>query len=183
MKLWQAGLTSTLLVVGTATLSSVATRRGIGGGWYDRIKPKFAPPNVVFPIVWTILYVLTAIGFTHTLYKPQYYAATLILMYLVFSIAWCFTFFAWGKIQDAFYIIAVLWILIASLIAMTRAQIIMMVCFLPLLTWLTFAMFLNVQVVWNSHKITPQPEPEPFVAATSSSIVSSSSTCHYHADA
>ncbi|MBS3099644.1 tryptophan-rich sensory protein [Candidatus Pacearchaeota archaeon] len=31
-------------------------------GWYESVKPKITPPNYVFPIVWTILYIMIALS-------------------------------------------------------------------------------------------------------------------------
>ncbi len=56
------------LLVGTglatavaATAGSVASREGVQG-WYTKIrKPRYVPPNAVFPIAWTALYVDIAV--------------------------------------------------------------------------------------------------------------------------
>jgi benzodiazapine receptor len=56
------------LLVGTglatavaAAAGSVASREGVQG-WYTKIrKPRYVPPNVVFPIAWTALYVDIAV--------------------------------------------------------------------------------------------------------------------------
>jgi len=50
-------LTGTALAVATASgLGSIASRRG-SGQWYARLrKPRYVPPNYVFPLAWTTLY-------------------------------------------------------------------------------------------------------------------------------
>ena len=46
-----------LATVATAVAGSVASREGVQG-WYTKIrKPGYVPPNAVFPIAWTTLYV------------------------------------------------------------------------------------------------------------------------------
>lgn len=46
-----------LATVAAAVAGSVASREGVQG-WYTTIrKPGYVPPNVVFPIAWTTLYV------------------------------------------------------------------------------------------------------------------------------
>ena len=46
-----------LATAAAAALGSVTSREGIEG-WYAKIrKPRYVPPNVVFPIAWTTLYV------------------------------------------------------------------------------------------------------------------------------
>lgn len=45
-----------LATAGTAVIGSVASRAGIET-WYPRLrKPRYVPPNAVFPIAWTTLY-------------------------------------------------------------------------------------------------------------------------------
>lgn len=46
-----------LATAATAVIGSVTSREGIEG-WYATIrKPRYVPPNAVFPIAWTALYV------------------------------------------------------------------------------------------------------------------------------
>ena len=45
-----------LAVVGAAIAGGAASRNGIDG-WYTTInKPRYVPPNALFPIAWTVLY-------------------------------------------------------------------------------------------------------------------------------
>ena len=49
---------STFAVLLTAYICSIFTQSGING-WYNDIDlPAFTPPNYIFPIVWSVLYVL-----------------------------------------------------------------------------------------------------------------------------
>ena len=46
-----------LATVAAAAVGSVASKKGVQL-WYDTIrKPGYVPPNAVFPIAWTALYV------------------------------------------------------------------------------------------------------------------------------
>ena len=46
-----------LATAAAAVVGSVASREGVQG-WYTKIrKPGYVPPNAVFPIAWTALYV------------------------------------------------------------------------------------------------------------------------------
>ena len=50
--------------------------------FYDSInKPFFAPPGIIFPIVWTILYILIAIGLYNNKNKSIEYYKSLIINY------------------------------------------------------------------------------------------------------
>ena len=48
-------------VILTSVLASSFTMTSVKSDWYNCIRPSFAPPNWVFPIVWTGLY--TSLGF------------------------------------------------------------------------------------------------------------------------
>jgi tryptophan-rich sensory protein len=56
-------LPATALMVGSAAvIGSAAGGRQGNAAWFSRLhKPGFAPPAVVFPIVWTVLYVDIAV--------------------------------------------------------------------------------------------------------------------------
>ena len=61
-------------------LSSIIFR--VDNSFYDSIKkPFFAPPGILFPIVWTILYILIAIGLYTNKNKSIAYYKSLIINY------------------------------------------------------------------------------------------------------
>ena len=52
---------SVAIALGVGLLSALLTRDNMD--IYDRIRsPRFAPPGILFPIVWTILYTLMGIS-------------------------------------------------------------------------------------------------------------------------
>jgi len=52
----QTLLSTGLATAGAAVIGSVASKAGVEG-WYKTIKkPRYVPPNAVFPIAWTSLY-------------------------------------------------------------------------------------------------------------------------------
>ena len=58
---WKPLLLSLLLSLGTGALSSLFTRNSMPV--YEMLeKPPLAPPPMVFPIVWTILFILMGIA-------------------------------------------------------------------------------------------------------------------------
>ena len=82
----------------TAYICSVFTNNGISQ-WYNNVeKPFLTPPNNVFPIAWSILYVLIIISTFMVLRDTDSYnrkkANNLFIIQLFLQVLWCFVFFA-----------------------------------------------------------------------------------------
>lgn len=113
-------------------------------------QPFFAPPGWVFPVVWTILYIL--MGFSayiieNTSSSRKKRALTVYYIQLFFSFVWSFIFFSAGNYLLAFIWIILLWVLIIATILefkmiKTRAAYFL----IPYLIWVTFAAILNFSV-------------------------------------
>ena len=75
----------------------------------DLIKPTLSPPGIVFPIAWTIIYLLIGISYTMLKEKGEVAKETKQLYYsqLVFNYLWTFIFFVF-KLR----LLSVLWIII-----------------------------------------------------------------------
>jgi tryptophan-rich sensory protein len=125
------------------------------GLWYaDLIKPALTPPNVVFPIAWTILYFLMVISMTWVYvrgHETSSYklARNLFLAQLLFNALWSWLFFGlhqplWGLLD-----IACLWILVVFMIyAFAKISKWAALLQVPYLCWLSFAGWLNWGI-WN----------------------------------
>jgi tryptophan-rich sensory protein len=59
---WKAFLLSFIIVIFVAYLGSLFTSQGTSSSWYEQVKPSITPPSYVFPIAWTILFVLIALA-------------------------------------------------------------------------------------------------------------------------
>ncbi len=115
------------------------------GTWYESIKPSIAPPNYVFPIVWTLLFYLIAVALYFswlTLDKNKvaiYYGINLIL-----NILWSYLFFFMKNPMFAFLEMIVLWFSITFLIGFNWKKCRKASYFLiPYLLWVSFALILN----------------------------------------
>ncbi|MDD3254115.1 MAG: tryptophan-rich sensory protein [Lachnospiraceae bacterium] len=114
-------------------------------------KPAFSPPALVFPIVWTILYILMGIS-SYLIYKtdnPQKYKALRIyILQLVFNFFWSIIFFGFSQYRLAFLWLLLLIIMIFVMIYRFY-QISPLAAYLqiPYLIWCLFAAYLNLMIV------------------------------------
>ena len=65
--------------------------------WYPHLnKPALTPPNAVFPVVWTILYIMTGLSLGLILLKSddrKRFLRTLFFFQLFLNFFWCYLFF------------------------------------------------------------------------------------------
>ena len=112
-------------------------------------KPPLSPPGWLFPIVWTILYIL--MGFASYLLliseKPNKTALTVYGIQLVFNFFWSIFFFRLELCFFAFIWLILLWLLILKTISLfleiskTAGYLL-----IPYLIWVTFAGYLNLTI-------------------------------------
>lgn len=122
----------------TALLGSYFTREGLASKWFTCITPPSMPPRIVFPIVWTILYILLALSyeaFAGSKAAPWYIAN------LILNVYWCYAYFYDQDVETAFWTILALVGIAGTIVFMTRDY----VRLLPYLAWLLFATYLTVQ--------------------------------------
>ena len=115
--------------------------------------PPLAPPAILFPIVWTILYVLMGISSAMVFQNRNNYvqgAKSGLLYYalsLVLNFAWSIVFF---KLQAAFFAIIVLIFLLYSIIKtiLEYRRVCPVAAYLqiPYALWVTFAGYLNIGI-------------------------------------
>ena len=115
-------------------------------------KPFLAPPTIVFPIAWTILYLLMGIGAALIYTKEEYSqyrstGLTLHMVQLILNFFWSIIFFNMKKYYFAFIWLVILWLVVLSMIQNYKK--ISKTAFLlniPYIVWLTFAGYLNLAV-------------------------------------
>lgn len=113
-------------------------------------KPPLAPPAWLFPIVWTVLYILMGIAFYLIYISDARYrnlAITIFVVQLIFNFLWNIIFFRNGTYWFAAVWLFVLWLMILVLVllceSVSRAAMFLLV---PYLLWSTFALYLNVGI-------------------------------------
>lgn len=115
-------------------------------------KPPLSPPAILFPIVWTILYILMGIASYLILTFGQEKniiknALTVYSLQLICNFFWSIWFFNFGWYLFAFAWLIILWILIfntiVSFYAISKPAAYLL---LPYLLWVTFAGYLNFAI-------------------------------------
>lgn len=115
-------------------------------------KPPLSPPGLLFPIVWTILYLLMGIAsyLILTSDAPQKDVGIALKLYFIqlfFNFLWPILFFQLELYFFAFIWLVVLWLLIlATIISFSRISKPAAYLMVPYLLWVTFAGYLNLGI-------------------------------------
>ena len=119
-------------------------------------KPPLSPPGFLFPIVWTILYVLMGIS-SYLVYETEAKAGVIVVfknrtlvlyvVQLTFNFFWSILFFKFALYKVAFVWLVILWILVFSYIRcsfkLNKLAAYLMISYLR---WMTFAGYLNIMI-------------------------------------
>lgn len=119
-------------------------------------QPPLAPPAWLFPVAWTILYLLMGVA-SYLIYRlrPSDKAGKLLrkqelvlyFMQLVFNFMWTILFFRLEVRYFAFGWLLLMWLMILVLIVLTfRNQKAAAWCLIPYILWCTFAAYLNIMI-------------------------------------
>ena len=143
--------------LGAGFLGSFATVTG-PGSWYEAInKPPITPPGLVFPIAWTILYILMGISLFMVWSQPQKYrkdpekkkiALALFGLQLFFNILWSYLFFGLqSPIAGLFGIFVLVGLVAITIIKFYQLHEKAAYLLMPYLLWLCFATVLNLWIL------------------------------------
>ncbi len=145
---WKNLITCLAIPLAVGSLSSLLTRNTMVA--FESIsKPVLAPPGWLFPVVWTILYILMGIAsyLVLTSGKPNAAALTKYAIQLLFNFFWPIIFFNLDLYLFAFIWLILLWLLILKT-AIEFHQISKLAGYLliPYLIWVIFAGYLNLSI-------------------------------------
>lgn len=138
----------------TAYICSIFTDIGINQ-WYNSVeKPMLTPPNIVFPSVWTILYILIALSTYKVLKDADSYnrkkANNIFIIQLFLQVLWSFVFFAQGHLGLGFAVIILLDMSVFRMISVySKINKKASYMLYPYYWWLVFATFLNFNFVYK----------------------------------
>ena len=120
------------------------------GDWYRSLKkPGFTPPDWVFPVVWTTLYVLIAIAGARVATMPQAgLALALWALQVALNAIWTPIFFGLKRVRLALVVVSLLWLSVAfGMLALFQLDTLAGLMFVPYLIWLSIATALNLRVM------------------------------------
>jgi tryptophan-rich sensory protein len=133
-----------------AVLGSSYTKNETKSPWYNQIKPAITPPNWVFPIIWTVLYIFIAFAMYYSITSPKAgikERRVVILAFmsnLLLNFLWTPLFFYIKNPIIALIDLIFLWISIITIMLFTRKiSKITFYLMIPYLLWVSFAGILN----------------------------------------
>ena len=141
---------SILLALTVGGLSALAIANNMNV--YDKINaPPLSPPGWLFPVVWTILFILmgisSAIIFTSKS-KQKDDALFIYAVSLVLNFSWSIFFFNILSFIVSFIILVALWLsIIITIIKYYKINKLAAWLQLPYLLWVTFAGYLNFAII------------------------------------
>lgn len=114
------------------------------------VKPPLSPPGIVFPIVWTILYILMGIASFYIFESDSKYKEQALKIYkvsLIFNFFWSIIFFG-----ISYYLLSLVWLIVLIYIIINMVMIFHRIkkisgyLLIPYLVWCIFAAYLNLGV-------------------------------------
>lgn len=124
------------------------------GEWYAKLKkPSWNPPNWLFPVVWTFLYIAMSVAAARVAtHEGSAMALAFFAMQIAFNTLWTPIFFGLRRMRAAFFIMLWLWVGVAGcLVTFWQIDLIAGLLFVPYLIWVTVAGALNF-TVWRLNK-------------------------------
>lgn len=140
-----------LIPLAVGSISSLLS--GSGMQTFNRLnQPALSPPGFLFPIVWTILYILMGIAsylvLTSDKSPDQIRAAIIIYgMQLTVNFFWSIFFFRFEWYLFSFFWLLLLWgLILFTIVLFYRISKPASYLLIPYLLWVTFAGYLNLSI-------------------------------------
>ena len=140
---------SLLVFLGIVFSAAVSGSQFTPGEWYLALnKPSWVPPNWVFPVVWTTLYIMIAIAGWLVWRRAGWSTALTVWgIGLVINALWSYFMFGRQEIGLALADVTALWVAVALFINLAwNLDRMAAYLFLPYLAWVTIAAALNFEV-------------------------------------
>jgi Tryptophan-rich sensory protein (mitochondrial benzodiazepine receptor homolog) len=144
---WKPLIISLMISLGTGFLSGFVNKNSVKG-FETLVKPPLTPPSFVFPIAWTILYILMGISAYLVYISCSEYREKALRVYLaqlIVNFLWTIVFFNLEMRLLAFIWLLILWVLIIRMIRLFyKVDPLAAYLQIPYLIWVTFAGYLNL---------------------------------------
>ena len=124
------------------------------GAWYRSLtKPSWNPPDWVFPLAWTSIYLCISVaGARVALSESNVLALSLFALQFPINTLWTPVFFGLRRMGAAFVIVIAMWIAVAaSTVAFFAVDFWAGMLMMPYLAWVTIASALN----WSIWRLNP----------------------------
>ena len=148
---WKRLIVCLLLPLGVGAASALLTRGGMQA--FEALqKPPLSPPGWLFPVVWTVLYLLMGLASylmstSDTSPGEKFAAWTVYAAQLFFNFFWSIWFFGLRLYSFSFVWLLALWALILlNLILFYRIRKAAGYLLIPYLAWVSFAGYLNLAI-------------------------------------
>lgn len=130
------------------------------GSWYRELaKPTWTPPNWLFPVAWSVLYLCMAGAAALVAVEPgNALAMALWSLQIALNGLWTPVFFGLKRIKLGMAVLAALWLSVAAcMVALWQVLPLAGLLFVPYLGWVTVAGALNL-AVW---RLNPEIAGDP----------------------
>lgn len=141
---WKKLIVSFSIVSGLVLISMILTKNSMNL-YEEMVRPDIAPPSIVFPIVWTVLYTIIAL----TLYRfiDNKKIRNLIILNLIINVIWPVLFFRFELFFfSTIWLVLIIVTLIYELIKIYKEDKTFAYINIPYLIWLFFALYLNIMI-------------------------------------
>ena len=139
-----------VIALGVGALAGFLTRQSLATVYPSLEKSILTPPGWVFPVVWTLLYLLMGIGMGLVFAKggPELTKAGAFWgVQLALNFSWSLLFFNSGNYLAALLCLIVLWLMILAMTgAFRKISRLAARLQIPYLVWVAFAGYLNAAV-------------------------------------
>ena len=126
----------------TSFLGSYFTKKSVKSEWYKSKRTNITPPSYVFPIAWTILYILLGIVLGKSILLQENIVTVLLFISLILHVTWCYLYFYKKDLKNAFTNILLI-LGIGFIMAFLSKDITIIKLLIPYISWITFASALN----------------------------------------
>ena len=141
-----------LLALGAGALSGYLSYPGLTAVYPYLEKSALTPPGYVFPVVWTVLYLLMGLSLALVVQRGGKGVGAAVLFWvlqLALNFSWSLLFFSFGAYFEALLCLSLLWlVLLLMILAFHTVRPLAAWLQVPYFLWVSFAGYLNL-VVWQ----------------------------------